>query len=299
MKENDLIRALRDRLRDPQGVTGIGDDCCVWTPGGPTCLSTDTVVEGRHFTAQDAPLAVGTKAAGAALSDLAAMGARPVGAVVAITCPARWDALQVMEGLIATCERFACPILGGDTTGGDLLVITVTVWGEAVPNGHGNARLLHRSGARPGDLLVVTGALGGSLRSGRHLRPEPRIAEGQWFARSPYVHALMDLSDGLAADAPKLAAASGCGCLLLPDRVPVHDDVPDMSDRERAALCDGEDFELLAAIAPEHWPHVQLAWPFSHPLCEVGWMVEQPGTWVEGRNGRLEPLALSGYEHTG
>jgi thiamine-monophosphate kinase len=269
----------------------------VWTPGGATCLSTDTVVEDRHFAAADAPALIGRKAAGAALSDLAAMGARPVGAVVALTCPARWDALALMEGLIAELERHGCPLLGGDTTGGGLLVITVTVWGEAVANAHGSTRLLRRSGARVGDLLVVTGPLGGSLRSGRHLRPEPRLAEGQWLAGHPSVHALMDLSDGLAGDAPKLSAASGCGCLLLPAQVPIHDDVPLMSDQITAAMCDGEDYELLAAVAPEHWPTLQLAWPFPRRLSAVGWLIEQAGAFVEDAHGRVVPMPWRGFAH--
>lgn len=298
MRENDLIRALRERVGDPPGMLGIGDDCCVWTPTGQTCLSVDTIVEGRHFLPTDDPALIGRKAAGAALSDLAAMGARPVGGVVALTCPARWNGLVVMEGLIAEFARHQCPLLGGDTTGGEQLVISVTVWGEAVAGAHGQGRLLRRSGATPGDLLVVTGPLGGSLASGRHLRPEPRFAEGQWLAASPYVRAMMDLSDGLAADAPKLAEASGCGCLLLPAQVPVHDDVPVMSDRERAACCDGEDFELLAAIAPEHWPTLQLAWPFPRPLCNVGWLIDRPGAFIESHQGRVVPLPWAGYEHS-
>ncbi len=298
MRENDLIRKLRERIRDPEGVLGIGDDCCVWIPGGRTCLSTDTIVEGRHFRATDAPALIGRKAAGAAISDLAAMGAKPVGATVALTCPTRWDGLAVMEGVLAECERHACPVLGGDTTGGEELVITVTVWGEAGANDHGLTRLVTRSGATPGDLLVVTGPLGGSLVSGRHLRPEPRLAEGQWFAASPYVHAMMDLSDGLAADAPKLAAASGCGCLLLPNQVPVHDDVPVMSDQAKAACCDGEDFELLVAVAAEHWPALQLAWPFPRRLTTVGWLIDQPGAFREDQHGRVVPLTWTGFEHS-
>ncbi len=278
-------------------MLGIGDDCCVWTPGGRTCLSTDTIVEGRHFRAEDAPALIGRKAAGAALSDLAAMGARPVGATVALTCPARWDGLAVMEGLITELERHHCPLLGGDTTGGNDLVITVTVWGEAAMSAHGPGRLLTRSGGHPGDLLVVTGPLGGSLASGRHLRPEPKFAEGQWLAAIPYAHALMDLSDGLAADAPKLAQASGCGCLLLPAQVPVHTDVPVMSDQPKAACCDGEDYELLAAVAAEHWPALQLAWPFEPGLATVGWLIDQPGAFREDSHGRVVPLGWQGYEH--
>jgi thiamine-monophosphate kinase len=297
VRENDLIRRIRARVGDPDGVLGIGDDCCLWTPSGRTCLSVDTVVEDRHFRAEDPPGSIGRKAAGAALSDLAAMGARPVGAVVALTCPQRWDGLAVMEGLVGELERHACPLLGGDTTGGEQLVVSLTVWGEAMPGEHGPGRLVTRSGAAPGDLLVVTGPLGGSLASGRHLRPEPRLAQGQWLAACPYVHAMMDLSDGLAADAPKLAEASGCGCLLLPGQVPVHPDVPSMSDQPRAACCDGEDFELLAAVAAEHWPALQLAWPFAPGLATVGWLLDRPGAFREDQHGRVVQLDWRGFEH--
>lgn len=292
MRENDLITRLRARATAPVGFLGIGSDCCEWTPGGRTCLSVDTVVEGTHFAPGTPAHQAGRKAAAAALSDLAAAGARPVGAVVALTCPPDRDGLALMEGLATELERHQCPLLGGDTTAGGILTVSVTVWGEAA-----GPRLLRRQGAGVGDLLVVTGPLGGSLASGRHLHPEPRFAEGAWLAGSPYVHACMDVSDGLAADAPKLAAANGCGCLLLPGDVPVHDDVPPLSDSIRAACCDGEDFELLAAVSALHWPQLQLAWPFPTPLARVGWLVEQPGAWCEDAAGRLVPLPWNGFEH--
>lgn len=295
LDEEALIRAVAAAQPAPPGTLGIGDDCCVWTPRGPTCLSVDAIAEGRHFTADAPPGLVGRKAAAAALSDLAAMGAVPVGAVVALSCPGRWDAAAIMAGLGEELRRHGCPLLGGDTTGAEALTVSVTVWGEADPEARG--RLLTRAGGQAGDLLVVTGPLGGSLRSGRHLTPEPRLAEGRWLARQPFVHALMDLSDGLASDAPRLAAASGCGCLLLPEQVPVHPDVPDLSDTVTAALCDGEDFELLAAVEPGLWPTLQLAWPFPSPLAVVGWLLPEPGAWMEDRGQRRVPLALRGFSH--
>ncbi len=297
LDESELIRGLRAAHPAPPGFTGIGDDCCVWTPRGPTCLSVDAIAEGRHFTAGTDPRLVGRKAAGAALSDLAAMGAIPVGAAVALSCPARWDAASVMAGLSEELARHACPLLGGDTTGSDSLVVSVTVWGEGDPAA--GFRLLHRDGGQVGDLLVVTGRLGGSLHAGRHLRPEPRLAEGRWLARQGFVHAVMDLSDGLAADAPKLAEASGCGCLLLPDQVPPHDDVPVMSDSVTAVMCDGEDFELLVAIEASQWPTLQLAWPFEQPITVVGWLLAESGAWMEDHQQRRVPLAMRGYEHRG
>lgn len=291
MREHELIALLRARAPVPAGMRGIGDDCCEWTPGGRTCLSVDTVVEGIHFLPTDDPALIGRKAAAAALSDLAATGAKPIGAAVSLSLPGRWDGLAVMDGLLAELTRHGCPLLGGDTTGAQQLTIGVTVWGEAA-----SGRLLHRDGAQAGDLLVVTGPLGGSFASGRHLRPEPRFAEGAWFAASPYVHAAMDLSDGLASDAPRLAEASGCGCLLLPNQVPVHDDVSG-HDGARAACCDGEDFELLAAVAAEHWPHLQLSWPFDRPLALIGWLTPELDHTMEDAFGRRVPLTMRGYEH--
>ena len=128
----------------------------------------------------------------------------PVGATVSLHAPPHWDGLAVMKGLVEELQRHGCHCFGGDTTAAEQLVISVTVWGEATEGG----RLIRRNGASPGDLLVVTGELGGSFESGRHLRPEPRLAEGQWLAQQEAVTAMMDLSDGLAADAPKLAKAS-------------------------------------------------------------------------------------------
>ena len=297
MREGELIRHLAARVATPPGMLGIGDDCCAWTPTGRTCLSVDQIVEGVHFSPDTPPESVGRKAAAAAVSDLAAAGAKPVGAVVALGLPARWDGTAVMEGLIAELERLGCPLLGGDTTGAQQLTLAVTVWGEVVPTAHGPGRLLTRRGAQVGDLLVITGPVGGSFASGRHLRPEPRLEEGRWFAQCPYITAAMDLSDGLAADAPKLAEASGWGCLLLPGQVPIHDDVPAMADGVKAAMQDGEDFELLVAVAPEHWPALQLAWPFSRPLYVVGWLTPEKEHSMEDSAGRRVPLTFHGYEH--
>ncbi|TVR14948.1 MAG: thiamine-phosphate kinase [Planctomycetota bacterium] len=294
MNEDGLIAHVRGRVAtDPAPDIGIGDDACVWTPGGPTCLSVDGIVEGRHFTKDDPPQAVGRKAAAAALSDLAAMGARPVGAVVSLHCPSRWSAVEVMDGVLAELQRHGCHCYGGDTTAAEQLTISVTVWGESVPDG----RFLARSSAEPGDLLVLTGQVGGSLRKGRHLSPQPRLAEGQWFAMQMASKAMMDCSDGLAADAAKMAAASGCGCLLLPGNVPRHDDVDEAADVYTQALCDGEDYELLVAVDAAAWPALQLAWPFDLPLTTVGWLIEQPGNFIEDHLGRVIPSPFQGFSH--
>ncbi len=294
MQEDKLIDFVTAQAgKQEESVVGIGDDCCIWQAEGQQCLSVDSIVEGVHFTIEDASALVGRKAAATALSDLAAMGARPIGAVVALQCPAHRDPNELMTGLLEELQRHDCALLGGDTTASDQLVISVTVWGKPAPSG----RLLTRSGGESSDLLVVTGALGGSLENGRHLRPPVRLIEGEWLAQESAVRAMMDLSDGLASDAPKLAKASGMGCLLLPDRVPIHADVPARSYSEQRACCDGEDFELLFAIESTFWPELQAKWPFNLSITVVGWLLDEPGTWCEGPSGQLQPFPWSGYEH--
>ena len=294
MDESKLIDEVRRIVSDdPAGQVGIGDDACIWNPGGATCLSVDGMVEGKHFTSNTAPQDVGRKAAAAALSDIAAMGAMPVGATVSLHAPEHWDSLAVMRGLVDELQRHGCHCFGGDTTAAEQLVVSVTVWGETVEGG----RLLRRNGASAGDLLIVTGALGGSFASGRHLRPEPRLAEGQWLAKQDAVTAMMDISDGLAADAPKLAAASGCGNLLLPGQIPIHSDLAQVPHAIEQALGDGEDFELLFAVEPAAWPTLNLAWPFDTAIHSVGWLLQQPGSFIEDPFGRMAPSPFSGFEH--
>ncbi|MFW5751049.1 MAG: thiamine-phosphate kinase [Planctomycetota bacterium] len=296
MDENELLARIAAREHRVAAPCPIGDDCCWWEPTGTTCLSVDSIVAGRHFTAADPPAAVGRKAAGAALSDLAAMGATPVGAVLALHVAPGWDALALAEACREELERHGCPLLGGDTTAAGELALSVSVWGEVTAG----ARLLRRDGGCPGDLLVVSGRLGGAQASGRHLTPEPRLVLGSWLARQPGVHALMDLSDGLAADAPRLAAASGCGCLIDAARIPIHPDVPSgpLAARLRAACCDGEDFELLAAVDPQAWPALQRDRREADPqLQQVGELCHASGNRLRWSDGTLEPLSWRGFAH--
>lgn len=296
MDENELLARIAAREHRVAAPCPIGDDCCWWEPTGTTCLSVDSIVAGRHFTAADPPAAIGRKAAGAALSDLAAMGARPVGAVLALHVAPGWDAAELVEACRAELERHACPLLGGDTTAAGELTLSVSVWGEVVSGG----RLLRRDGGRPGDLLVVSGRLGGAQTSGRHLAPAPRLALGAWLACQPGVHALMDLSDGLATDAPRLAAASGCCCLIDAARLPIHPDVPSgpPAARQRAACCDGEDFELLAAVDPQAWPLLQRNHGATDPPLQlVGELCHGSGNRLRRSDATLEPLSWNGFSH--
>jgi thiamine-monophosphate kinase len=231
---------------------GPGHDCAALdVEGGTVVTTTDVLVDGVHFELEACGAArAARKALAVNLSDLAAAAAHPAGFVVGAVLPrppsrALFD--ELMGGFAAAAEELACPCLGGDTNAADgPLVLAVTVLGRPGPAG-----VVSRAGARPGDELSVTGPLGGS-RAGRHLTFRPRVAEALALARAGVPHAMMDLSDGLGRDLPRLCRLSGVGATVDLEAVPVHPDARAQEGRSRldAALGDGEDFELLVAHAP-------------------------------------------------
>lgn len=281
-----LQRALRRRGRGV--VAGIGDDCAaVQGPGRELLLlKTDCVVEGRHFAPRDPAEDVGWKAACRAVSDVAACGGTPRHALV--TCVVRpRQATQWLDrlyrGLSKAGRAFAFDVVGGELARTDgPAVISVAMTGT-VPRGE----FVRRSGGRPGDVLFVTGVLGASLSSGWHLRFRPRLAEARWLTSNFRPRAMMDLSDGLAADLPRLARASGAGFVIDPARVP----------RRRGAtvgqaLADGEDFELLFAVGAREANRLESAWKKRWPklrLTRIGRLA---------RAGTAEGLgSAQGYDH--
>jgi thiamine-monophosphate kinase len=257
--EERLIVAIRRWLGDatPPAPAGIGDDCAV-IPASPRAqvVTVDPVIHGRHFDDSVPPRAVGAKLLKRNLSDLASMGAMPRAAVVALTLPPR-TRIRWLEhfyrGLAACARAHRVRIVGGDIAepagagAAQTLAASLTLIGE--PAG---ARLLTRAGARPGDWIYVTGALGGSL-SGKHWRFTPRLAEGAWLAAQPEVRCMTDISDGIAKDLRPLAPP-GARPALDANAVPVSPAARRAAARDgRApldhALADGEDYELAFAIA--------------------------------------------------
>lgn len=249
-------------------VAGIGEDCAaVRAPRGLHLLKTDCVVEGRHFEADTSARAVGWKAACRAVSDIAACGGAPREALV--TCvvrrgqSGRWlDGLY--RGLAAAAVEYGFHVVGGELARTDgPAVVSVAMTGEVAAKD-----FVRRSGGRPGDALFVTGVLGGSLASGWHLRFTPRLREAQWLVRNFRPRAMMDLSDGLAADLPRLARASGTGFVIDPTTVPRRRGVSLVR-----ALGDGEDFELLFAVPARLAGALEAAWPRRFrrvPLTRIG-----------------------------
>jgi thiamine-monophosphate kinase len=264
------------------------------------------LVEGVHFHFDDAeapgyatPYQVGRKSLAVNLSDLAAMAAVPAAVLVAVAVNSErpeHDLRALFEGLLDLAQRYDVPVVGGDTnaTKGPL-TISVTVLGNA-----GGTPWL-RSGAEVGDHLWVTGCLGGSLLT-HHLHFEPRVKEAAWLSSQPGISAAMDISDGLSVDLPRLVEASQCGAMLIEGDIPISAAAQTMAtiDGRRAvdhALHDGEDFELLLAVAPQHGDAIRDRWPFEVDLTRIGVIQDAAsGLQILGTKG-VRGLTPKGYLH--
>lgn len=291
------------------GFEGIGDDCAVLPvgEGGSLVFTADLLVEGVHFLrAATSPEELGAKALAVNLSDVAAMGARPVATLLSLALPAdatdEW-AVRFSQGYHELSRRFGVALVGGDTTrseGG--IAINVTAIGRA-----DSAHLKRRSAARPGDILLVAGRLGASgaglqdILAGRyntpaaavHRNPLPQVEEGEWLGRRPEVHALMDLSDGLASDVRHIMEQSGVGASIELGRIPVADG----ADLQLAA-CGGEDYKLLlsadSACAKSLADDFLLR--FGTPLYPIG-MIESGDRLRWLQNGCEVLLDWKGFTH--
>ncbi len=308
MNEFDVVRRLSGLLppAPDEVVVPIGDDCAVVKIGGESwAAASDMLVEGRHFKGWATPEDVGYKAVAVNASDVAAMGGTPRFVLVSGAAPDPETALGLFAGVAEACREFGLYPLGGDTTSADAIAVDVAILGEL------GAPPVLRSGARPGHLLAVTGELGASaagllaLEGGvdgfgrlkeRLLRPRPRVGVGLAAARLG-VGAMIDLSDGLASDVRHVCAASGVGCAVDLDRLPISDDTRKFAaslGRDPGALAagGGEDYELLIS-APERVLE-DLAEAVEVPVTVVG-EVTLSGIAFRRGNGTVE--ALSGWDH--
>jgi len=308
--ETDFVAWLLSRLpADARLEVPPGDDAAVLRSPAlrRTVVTVDMLMEGVDFVLGPdvTARAVGHKALGVSLSDLAAMGSRPEAAVVAVALPKRGGeslAQELHAGLASLAAEHGVTIAGGDTNSWDgPLVISVTALGSVPPGA-----AWRRDGARPGDLLVVTGACGGSLL-GRHLAVRPRVREAAAIAARFPVHAAIDVSDGLSLDVSRMMAASGTAAVLELAAVPIHPDAVRMrglpgdgrSPLEHA-LGDGEDFELVLALEPA--AARQLVAEAGRPPLDVsvtviGEVVEGQGLFARTTGGGREPLKPRGYVH--
>lgn len=277
LAEDALVKRLTRRLPlSGDVISGPGDDCAVVRVKGRTALQllkTDCVVEDVHFLRSHPAERVGWKAICRALSDVAACGGRPDAALVTVALP---DDLEVdwierfYRGLDKAARRFQTSVVGGETArspSGIFVSIALTGWVKP-------ERLALRSGGLTGDALFVTGHLGGSM-GGRHLRFVPRLEEARWLVKRFPVHAMMDLSDGLGADLPRLADASRKGFEVERSAIPRHRECT-----TEQAIGDGEDYELLFAMPTSATKELARAWAEKFPkvpITRIGRLVANRG----------------------
>jgi len=296
-----LIDWIRQRAAFVSNLqVGIGDDCAVWQPSGsPLLFTTDVLMEGVDFRVDETtPQLIGRKAMAVNLSDIAAMAGRPLAALVGVALPKLrgFDfAKQLHEGMQSLADEFGVAIVGGDTNTWDgPLVISATLIGEATEQGP-----VRRSGAKPGDWLFVTGPLGGSIL-GHHLTFTPRIREAQELHRLVDLHAMIDLSDGLAADLHHLLDESGVGATLFEDAIPISKAAGGMTDNRNSldhALNDGEDFELLFAVSASDGAKL-LPTTGNATAMRIGEVESHPGCRIQMRDRIVREVKRGGWEHS-
>ncbi len=280
---------------------GIGDDTAVVKFPTPTdaLITVDMLIEGTHFTVPPAsPQQVGHKALAVNLSDIAAMAGRPLAAVVSVALPRSRGpefAQQLHQGLHQLARQFDVAIAGGDTNVWDgPLVISVTLLGEAV-----DKEPVRRSGARVGDWIMATGEFGGSL-TGKHLTFQPRVNESLELYQFVDLHAMIDVSDGLAIDLHHILDESQVAAILEEDAIPISDAACQTNDDKSPvehALSDGEDFELLFTVDPEDGGRLLSGQPLNVPISHIGEIVSGTGCEIRDSSGGRRRIAATGWEH--
>ena len=294
--EIELIDRMRRRLaRDASVVVGIGDDAAVLRAPSSRrrrLMTSDMLVEGVHFHRRLVPaLWIGWKALACSVSDIAAMGGVPHWAVVSLGLPPKTP-VPFVDGLYAGLQRCArryhLSVVGGDTVRAPQVIVDVAMVGTAEPR-----HVTLRSGARVGDTLFVTGRLGGSYASGRHARFTPRLREAQALVRRLRLHAMMDLSDGLASDLWQMSRASRAVLRIEASRIPIS-----RAGRTlHHALMDGEDFELLFAVSRRDVERVPSRIGTT-PVTRIGRVVRSGvGVELQARDGHVRPLVPQGFTH--
>ncbi len=275
--EEALVERLIARLPgNADVIAGAGDDCAIVRSGDSAkwqLLKTDCLIESIHFVPGTDPVLVGRKAFNRVLSDIAAMGGSPSHALVTIATDSDRQVSEIVgwyEGMTAVAGECGCSIVGGETAklDGDGALLSIAMTGVVSPE-----HCVQRSGAAVGDGIWVTGRLGGSFESGRHLIFSPRLQESQWLCERFKPSSMMDLSDGLGSDLPRLMAASGLGYSVDTAALPLH---PHVTIAQ--AVTDGEDYELLMTVSPEKSEEMLVAWNAAWPdlsLTRIGEVVAE------------------------
>ena len=317
LSEFDLIKQYFVRARPSRATLGIGDDCALLTPGAgmQMAISSDMLVEGRHFFAGADARMLGHKCLAVNLSDLAAMGAKPLAFTLALALPQAeraWLA-PFSQGLFALADAFDCELIGGDTTRGPL-TICITIFGELAPG-----QAMRRAGAVAGDDVWVSGTLGDArlalagyraelpldaaslcLAAPRMHLPSPRIALGRALAEAGLAHAALDISDGLAGDLGHILEASGVGATLDADALPAGPALAMQARalRRRFCVAGGDDYELCFTAAPQQRDAIIAAGArCATALTRIGAIDAAPGLRFIDADGRPLALDMAGFDH--
>lgn len=302
MKEFDFINKVIDSVKPhPKMILGPGDDTALIKNSEQegSLITVDMLLDGTHFElAKTDPYLIGHKAMAVNISDIAAMGGTPYACVISVAL-SKGDNIQlerIYQGIQDICSKFNIALAGGDTNSWNgPFAISVTLLGEPHPKG-----AIKRSGAKVGDIVYVTGALGDSLKGG-HLDFTPRVEEAKILMDKYNIHAMIDISDGLASDLNHICDQSKVGVHLVGEQIPQTPSLASLPDKDQAlkkALTDGEDFELCFTVDEETSRLIEKECPLKIPLTRVGRCVSESGIYLSTNGQKMTRLDIKGFEHS-
>lgn len=289
------------KLSETDFPIGIGDDMAQmnFAPSGAALITTDMLLDGTHFDSTKHSLSeIAYKSMAVNLSDCAAMATVPFAAVVSLGLPKGFSSEKMKEfhsGILKAGEMFGCALIGGDITSwqetSGKLAINIAMLSKK-----GNCEPVKRTTAQIGDFVCVTGSLGGSL-SGSHLNFIPRVKEALGITALAQINSMMDISDGLSTDLNHICRLSKVGAILEAKQIPISCAAQKSSDPLIAALCDGEDFELLFTLAPQEYETLIENWNMKTPITKVGEITDSGKLEIINIDGSKSGLDAQGYDH--
>ncbi|MFA5389348.1 MAG: thiamine-phosphate kinase [Candidatus Omnitrophota bacterium] len=292
--EFNFIKRISSGTRLSSGVIkGIGDDAAVLKCTGNRYLlfTTDMLVEGKHFSKSHKPYLVGKKSISCNISDIAAMGGRPVSFVISLGAPGNLDTKytdELYRGIEETAKKFRIDLVGGDTVASEKIVLNIAMLGEVKKK-----NLVLRNGAKKGDAVFITGAIGGSIKR-KHLVFTPRLEEAGFLVKNFKINSMIDVSDGLLADLGHILEESHKGAVIYENAVPVSREAKGFDQ----AVRDGEDFELIFTLSRKDAGKLKSIWPFRTRLSEIGEVLDSGKKFsIVRKNGKTENIKPTGFTH--